>query len=53
MEDVADRIVRRIEEDILDRRGLKWELRQCDSKTRKEIRKAWREIVYEEMKNGW
>jgi hypothetical protein len=53
MEDVADRIVRRIEENILDRRGLKWELRQCDDEIREQIREAWRMIIREEMKAGW
>jgi hypothetical protein len=34
-----------IEIDVLDRRGLKWELRQCDDAVRKEIRAAWTTII--------
>ena len=38
-------IVRDIEKDILDRRGLSHELSACDDSIRDEIRRAWLEIV--------
>lgn len=48
----AQRIVAAIEADILDRRGLKWELRQCDPDVRKQIRDAWCAIVLAHLKEA-
>lgn len=45
----VDQIVHEIEADILDRRGLKSELRQCDPEVREKIRNAWREIIRGEL----
>lgn len=41
----AVKAVREIEEDILDRRGLKWELQGCDPDIRREIRRTWALII--------
>lgn len=50
--DVVNDIVADIEHDILDRRGLKWELRQCTPDTRESIREAWREIVLRQLEKA-
>lgn len=39
---IASKIIKAIEDDLLDRRGLKHELRETDPRIRVEIRQAWR-----------
>ena len=45
MIDWADIIAERIESDILDRRGLKWEYDKIDEDIKVDIRSAWARIV--------
>jgi hypothetical protein len=40
-----------IQDDILDRRGIKWEWQQIDPDVKKEIRKAW-EAILKPVKRG-
>ncbi len=50
-QDIATKIVKKIEEDILDRRGLGNELEQCDGDIRREIRNTWKEIIVNILEN--
>lgn len=45
-------IIKGIEEDLLDRRGLGNELEQCDADVRREIRVAWRKIIERALADG-
>ena len=50
-QEVAAKIVKKIEEDILDRRGIGNELEECDRDFRRDIRKTWKEIIVEILEN--
>lgn len=45
MESTEHTIIREIEEDIRDRRGLKHEWNAIDEDVKEQIREAWRAIV--------
>ena len=45
-------IVRDIEIDILDRRGLKWEYRQLDDEILRQVRQAWIAIIRKHIAAG-
>lgn len=42
---IPQRVVEAIEEDLCDRRGLKWEFGRIEPDVQEEIREAWRAIV--------
>lgn len=46
---LAGEIVKAIEADLLDRRGLRQELEQCDDGIRTEIREAWVDIILDKF----
>ena len=48
--DVAQRIVKRIEEDLLDRCSLGWVWLDIADDTKNEIRETWAKIVRRELK---
>jgi len=50
-QDIAAKIVKKIEEDILDRSGIGNELEACDGDIRREIRNTWKEIVVKILEN--
>lgn len=50
--EVSSSIVRKIWNDMSDRRGLGDALDMCDDEIKKEIRKEWREIVNRELIRG-
>lgn len=45
----AERIVARLEDDISDRRGLKWEWGKIDDDVKDEIRSAWKDLISEAL----
>jgi hypothetical protein len=47
--DKAERIVKAIERDFTDRRGLRQEWEQIDAETQAEIRATWTKIVRKEL----
>lgn len=47
---MIDLLVDDLERDLLDRRGIKNELRQCDADIRDEIREAWRKMFRKRLK---
>jgi len=50
--ETARKIVRAIETDFTDRRGLRQEWEQIDPETQAEIRETWIKIVIEELEKG-
>jgi hypothetical protein len=49
----ANKIVKRIVDDLTDRRGLRQEWEGIDDEIQKEIKSVWKKIIIEEMqKNG-
>jgi hypothetical protein len=47
--DKAERIVKAIEDDFTDRRGLRQEWEQIDADIQKEIRATWTALVRKEL----
>jgi len=47
--DKADRIIKAIETDFTDRRGLRQEWEQIDGEIKKEIRAEWKRLICEEL----
>jgi len=47
--DKAERIVKAIEKDFTDRRGLRQEWEQIDAEIQAEIRETWANLVREEL----
>ena len=47
--DKARRIVKQIEADLLDRRGLKWAWEDVSPAIKTEIRKTWADIIRREL----
>lgn len=47
--DKAERIVKAIEADFTDRRGLRQEWEQIDQETQMEIRETWVKLVRKEL----
>lgn len=52
MKEIIEKITKKIEEDICDRRGIGDEYEQIDDKTRGLIRKDWTKIIMEELMNS-
>jgi hypothetical protein len=47
--EIAEYVIRRIEKDIKDRRGLKWEWGAIDEDVKDEIRRTWHRFIVEEI----
>lgn len=47
--DLAERIVRDLERDLRDRRGLRHEFEACEADIQDEIRDAWVQIVQDHL----
>jgi len=50
--DTAERIVKAIEDDFTDRRGLRQEWEQIDADIQAEIRETWTRLVREELEKS-
>ena len=49
-EQIADRIIKRLDADISDRRGLKWEWEKIDKEVMDdELKPRWKDIIIEEL----
>jgi len=47
--DKAEKIVKALESDLTDRRGLRQEWEQIDDDVKQEIRKMWSDIIRKEL----